>query len=113
MEKLSGVLEVTVTYLQRIALRPGSRIEVALQDVSRMDAPALELAKESRITAGEQVPFKFELSYEPTQIDPRMTYVVAATIHERNKMWRNTTQQPVLTHGNPTQQVEVVVQQVA
>ncbi len=41
---LSGILTGTVTYRERIALSPGSVIDVQLQDVSRADAAAQIIA---------------------------------------------------------------------
>jgi putative lipoprotein len=113
MSQLCGVIQVHVTYPQRVALRPGAKIEVLLQDFSHMDAPARTISSESRITAGEQVPFEFELPYDPESIDPRMTYAVTATIQERNKLWRSSNAYLVLTRRSPTDFVEVVVQPIA
>src|SRR5690606_28033950 len=55
----TGVLTGTVTYLQRVALPPGSVIEVRLQDVSRADAAAEVIASQTITTAGENVPIPF------------------------------------------------------
>ncbi len=109
----SGVFTGTVTYLQRIALPAGSVINVELQDVSRADAVAEVLATQTITTAGENVPIPFELTYDPSQIDQRFTYAVRAQIMVDGALrWTTTTQYPVLTNGNPTSGVEVVVMPV-
>ena len=73
------VLTGTVAYLQRIALPPDAVIDVQLQDVSLQDAPATVITSERYIAEGRQVPFPYELTYDPAAIDPKHTYAVAAT----------------------------------
>lgn len=104
--KVSG----TVTYLQRIALPPNAIVEVKLQEVSRLDAPAVTLAEQTIPTEGRQVPFAFELSYDTSQINPSYTYVVQARILVDGELrWINNTAYRVITQGNPTT-VEIIVQ---
>jgi uncharacterized lipoprotein YbaY len=111
--ELSGVLTGSVTYLQRVALPAGSVIEVQLQDVSRQDVAATVVATQTITTAGENVPIPFELSYDPVQIDPRMTYAVSVRITVDGALrWINTTSHPVLTRGAPVTNVEVLVEPV-
>jgi uncharacterized lipoprotein YbaY/heat shock protein HslJ len=69
----------TVSYRERIPLRPGSRLEIVLEDISQSDAPALQIARMERTDPG-QVPIPFELEYEPEAIDPRMSYAIRARI---------------------------------
>ena len=110
---LSGVLTGTVTYLQRIALPPNAVIDVQLQDVSLQDAPATVIAAERYISEGRQVPFPYELAYNPAEIDSGHTYAVAARITVDGKLrWINTQHYGVLTRGAPVADVEVVVESV-
>lgn len=112
-EPLSGVLTGAVTYRQRIALPAGAVIDVQLQDVSRADAAATIIAEQRIITSGEQAPFPFELSYDPAQIDERMTYVLAVRITIDDQLaWINTSHHAVLTHGAPATDVMVMVEPV-
>jgi uncharacterized lipoprotein YbaY len=107
------VLTGTVAYLQRIALPPDAVIDVQLQDVSLQDAPATVIAAERYITEGRQVPFPFELTYDPAGIDPKHTYAVAARITMDGKLrWINTQRYPVLTGGAPVTDVEILVESV-
>ena len=69
----------TVIYLERIALPPGAEVRVELQHVSRADAPAVVLAS-TRFEAEGAPPYPFELTYDPTDIDERMSYALRATI---------------------------------
>jgi uncharacterized lipoprotein YbaY len=107
---LTGVLTGDVTYRQRIALPPGSVIEVQLQDVSRADAPAQMIASQTITTSGENVPIPFVLMYDPAEIDPRSTYTLGARITvDGDLQWINAGRYAVLTGGNPTDHVVVMV----
>lgn len=90
----------TITWRERIALPPDAEITVRLQDVSRMDAPAVVLA-EQRFTAGaRQPPYPFDLIVEAARIDPRMRYTVSARVeHQGRLLFINDTSYPVLTQG--------------
>lgn len=106
----AGIVTVTVTYRERIALPPDATVNVQLQDISLMDAPAVVLTEET-ITVGEDsVPFTFELSYDPAQIDERMTYAVRAEIRDANDdlLFTTDTVMQVITGDNPTD-VEIVL----
>ncbi len=110
---LTGVLTGTITYLQRIALPPNAVIDVQLQDVSLQDVPATVIASERYIAEGRQVPFPFELTYDPAGITPERTYAIAARITVDGKLrWINTQSYPVLTRGAPITDVEIVVESV-
>ncbi len=103
----------TVTYLQRSALPPTAVIEVTLADVSKADAPA-EVISTQRIEAqGKQAPFAYELPYDPAKIDPRYDYAVSARITDGGKLlFISTRRYAVITKGNPTSNVEIVVEPV-
>jgi len=102
-----------VTYLQRIALSPDAVITVTLQDVSRADAPATVIGTQVQAAGGRQVPIAFEVTYDQTKIDQRLTYTVSATIQESGKVtWRSTQAYPVITGGAPTTGVQVTVEQM-
>lgn len=103
-----------VTYLVRSALPPTAVIEVVLQDVSKMDAPAETISSQRIEARGKQVPFPYELKYDPAQIDEKNTYAVRVTIKDGDKLlFTNTTVNLVLTKGAPTRGVEIIVEPVA
>jgi len=107
---LSGSLTGNVTYRERIALDPSAVIEVELLDVSKADAPAEVIASQTIEADGKQVPIPFELTYDPAKIDPRFTYAVAARILVNGELrWISQESNRVLTQGNPTSNVEIVV----
>ena len=97
--------EVTgsVTYRERIALTPGTIVDVKLLDVSLQDVEA-KVISEQIIEVEHQVPIPFELIYDPSQIDPRMTYAVRATIRDGEELLFTTDRSyPVLTRGKGDQ----------
>ena len=105
--------EVTgsVTYRERIALTPGTLVEVKLLDVSLQDV-ASKVISEQIIEIEHQVPIPFELIYDQSQIDQRMTYAVQATIrHGEELLFTTDRSYPVLTRGKGDQ-VDLVLVRV-
>ena len=107
MATLSG----TVTYRERIMLRPDATITVRLQDVSRQDAPALLIAEQQISAQGKSVPVPFSLEYDPARIDERYTYAVRADIRggDGALLWTTDTHYPVLTRGAPQESIDILV----
>lgn len=103
----------TVTYRQRIALTPGSTVRVALEDVSRADAPATLIAEQTIRPEG-QVPIPFTLEYDPARIDAGHRYAVRAQIRDADGRlrWSSTESHGVLTQGGPSR-VQIVVHPVS
>jgi putative lipoprotein len=94
----------TVTYLQRIALPPTAVIQVRLVDVSRADAPAVVLGEQVIQAGGSQVPFSFEIPYDPARIDPRFSYAIQARIEDGGRLlFINDQHYAVVTRGAPVQ----------
>jgi uncharacterized lipoprotein YbaY/heat shock protein HslJ len=93
----------TVSYRERILLRPGSRLEVVLEDVSRADVPAIQIARMERTDPG-QVPLPFELEYPPGAIDSRMSYAIRARIlaPDGSLLFINDANFPVITQDAGT-----------
>jgi len=104
----------TVAYRVRRALPPEARILVQLQDVSLADAPAVLLGEQTFEAAGKQVPFSFEVPFDPSDIDPRHSYNVRATIRgpDGSLMFSSTAAHPVITRDHPTLGVEIQLQPV-
>jgi putative lipoprotein len=100
-ESTTATVTGTVSYRERIALTPGTVVEVWLLDVSLADAPAKLIAGQT-ITPEHQVPIAFELTYDPADIDARLSYTVRATIRYGAKtMFITDRNYPVLTRGHP------------
>jgi uncharacterized lipoprotein YbaY len=109
-----SVMTGTVSYMPFIALDPRAVVQVQLLDVSKAGAPAQVMASQVFQSNGRQVPIPFALRYHPDQILPTHTYQVRANIAENGQpSWVTTQAFPVLTNGNPDNDVNVVVTQAA
>ena len=105
-------LDGEVFYLQRIALPPAATLNVALQDISLADAPAVTLARQSGPVKG-QVPLPFHLSYDPARLKPGHRYAVSARIELDGKLlFINTQQHSVALDGNDPQPLRIKVDPV-
>jgi putative lipoprotein len=99
-----------VTYLQRIALPDDAEIEVQIQDVSLADAKAQIIGTQLIKTNGRQVPIPYQVFYNPDIIVENHSYSMSARITAGGQLlFINDTNIPVITQGNPTKDVEVVV----
>ena len=102
----------TVFYRQRIALTPDAVVTVKLADVSLQDVAAVIITEQVIHPAGKQVPFAFQLDYDPAEIDPAHTYAVQVRIEDGGRlMFINTSAYHVITRDNPTE-VDVMVDMV-
>jgi putative lipoprotein len=95
----TDVIRGSATYRERIALPPGTTLELELLDVSKADAPAVVIASDS-IPVLRQVPIPFALAFDPSLIDEKNNYALTAKLmHEGAVLFRSTAITPVLTHG--------------
>lgn len=101
----------TITYTEEIALpAEGVVVTVKVEDVSRADAPAVTIGQQVIENPG-QVPIPFKIEYNPADIDERYVYALRARIEVDGKLWFiNTSRYAVITRGNPTSDIEVLVQ---
>lgn len=106
----------TVSYLQRIALPPDAMMSVRVQNLSIMDAPpsVTTLGEVTISTGGSQVPIPFAVPFDPGAVDERNEYGIYARITDAagNLLFLNTQPVKVLTQGNPSTGVEVIVEMV-
>jgi putative lipoprotein len=80
------IMKGEITYRERIALPPNAQVTVQLADVSLADAPAAIIG-EQQISPAGQVPIKFEIKFDPSVIQPNMTYALQARISVDNQLW--------------------------
>jgi heat shock protein HslJ len=106
-----AVITGVVIYRQRIALPDDAVVKVQLRDVSLMDVASQLMGEEVIQTNGKQVPIPYTVAYDPGEIDERNTYSMSARIEDGagKLLFISDTSIPVITHGNPTQDVEIVV----
>lgn len=106
------VVEGSATYRERIALPPDAEFEAVLQDVSRADAPAMELGR-ATIPNAPMPPIRFTIPYDAAAIVPSHSYAVRAVIRVDGKLWfTSDTHHPVLTRGAGNT-VDIVMKRVA
>jgi len=97
----AAVLEGTASYRERMLPPPGAVFSAVLEDISRADAPAVELGRVTRTDPGAP-PFAFAIPYDADAIDPRLTYAVRAQVRgPAGLIFTTDTIAPVLTRGAP------------
>ena len=108
----NGLIWGTLTKLDRMALVPGTRARVLLVDAARADAPSVEIASTSLVTAGNQVPLNFRIAYDPDRVNPRaQTYRLQARIEgpDGKLQYVTDTATFVLETAEPQQPVELML----
>ncbi len=96
---VSGRVKGTATYRERMALPADAVFEATLEDISQADAPAKVIGRVRKDRPGNP-PIAFEITYDPSRLDPAHRYVVRARILVAEKPFFTTDQQyPVLTGG--------------
>ncbi len=101
-----------VAYLERIALPEDAIVKMRLVNASLADAPPeMTTEGEQTIFNPGQAPIPFALRYNPANINENMLYSVSARIEDSagNLLFISTTSNPVITQGNPSEDVEVLV----
>ncbi len=104
----------TITYLQRIALPPGTmKVLVQLADISKQDVASVVLGQQI-ITLEQQVPIPFVVTYNPKDIISTHRYAIQARITAQDGLlWFTTTSvYQVITNGYPHSNVEIILQMV-
>ena len=113
-EQGSATVTGTVTYLQRIALPPGTmNVQVQLVDISKQDV-ASDVLGQQAMTLEHQVPIPFIVTYNPKDIVSTHRYAIQARITELDgTLWFTTTSvYQGITNGYPRSNVEVILQMV-
>jgi putative lipoprotein len=103
----------TATYLQRIALPPQAVLTVRIEDVSIADAPMEVVGEQVIKTEGTQVPIAFAVPYDSSKIIENHRYSLRVRIEDGagRLLFINDTNVPVITNGNPTEDIEVILVQ--
>jgi putative lipoprotein len=101
----------TVTYLVRMALPSDATVIVKIEDISLADAPSTVVGEQEIKTDGKQVPIPYGVTYDTDEIVDNHSYSITARILDGTGklMFISDTVVPVITRGNPTENVEVVV----
>lgn len=114
VSQAQGTANVTgiVTLRERIALPSNAVVTMQLAEV-RTGQPNLVVAEQTFSTNGAQAPFSFTLPYDPARVSPNAIYIIQANIRYSNAVQFTTTaQHRVITGGNPTANVQVLMVRV-
>ena len=105
-----ATLSGTVSYRERIALPPGSQLQVTLEDTSRADAPATVLG-EFHETVSAQVPLPFSIAYAPADVQPNHRYSLRARLTDADGrlLFISDTHIPVLGPNDPSGPIAIPV----
>ena len=100
---------------ENVTLPDGATIQVQIQDVSVADAPAKVMGEQTIDGSGKSLPIPYEVSYDPSDIDDRFSYSMSVRIEDGdgNLIYISDTNTPVITNGNPTENVNINVVPVA
>ena len=95
--------------MPRIALPDDAVVSVQIYNAQLADATEV-LGEQVIETGGQQVPIPYEVAYNPEDINENMMYSVSARIEdgEGNLLFISDTVTPVITNGNPTEDVEIM-----
>lgn len=109
----SATVTGTVTPQEPITLPSDATLSVLLEDVTLQDAPALTIGEQIVNPMG-QTPIPFRVTYDPTSVDPNHTYAVEVSITDGSGrlLFTNTQSYPVITQGNLSSGIQVVVRRV-
>jgi len=76
----------TIWIRQKVALPPDAVLTVTLSDASLADSPSKVLAQQATRTEGKQAPFKFELPFNPADVQPNARILLSAAITINDKV---------------------------
>ena len=96
---------------ESVTLPDGANIQVQIQDVSVADAPAKVIGEQTIDGSGKSLPVPYEVSYDASEIDDRFSYSMSVRIEDADGslIYISDTNTPVITNGNPTENVDINV----
>ncbi|MBW0145897.1 YbaY family lipoprotein [Marinobacter arenosus] len=106
---LMQVVTGEVWYRERIALPPGTKVIVTLEDQSRADAPATVITDYTYVVDDKAPPYPFRLVYDPSVISERMTYGLRARILKDDQLLFTSTEHVDPFAGNPGEPIRIMV----
>ncbi len=100
-----------ITHSHRMSIPSGYKITVQIEDTTKVDTPGKKIAETVIESQGVELPMPFEVIYDPGKINPSHTYSLQVKIEDSSgtKVYSNNTIVPVITNGNPTHKIEVIL----
>jgi heat shock protein HslJ len=99
-----------VTFAEPTTLPEDVMVQVRINDISRMDAPAVVMG-EQIVSSSGSTPIPYCVCYNPDDIQPHHTYSMQAGIEDSTGalLYISNTITPVITRGAPGDGVEIAV----
>jgi len=99
-----------ITHSHQMALPIGYVVTIQIMDTTKA-TPGKMIAQQVIESHGEVLPMPFEIIYDPGKINPEHAYNVLVEIEDSTgiMLYTNNTIVPVITKGNPTQKVDIIV----
>jgi putative lipoprotein len=100
-----------IAHTHPMTLPVGYVVTVQIEDTTKADAPGKKIAEQVIKSQGEELPMPFEVVYDPGKTNASHTYSVRVKIEDSagKMLYTNNTSVLVITNGNPTQNVDVIV----
>jgi putative lipoprotein len=95
-------------YRERIALTPAAVVQVEVVELTKEGSPGTVIGQQTIQSPG-QVPIPFTVAITPQQLRADATYVVNARITDGGRVFSTAAPVPVLTQGNRSSEVQVLV----
>ena len=106
-----GTVSGTIILPEGATVPEGATINIQVQDTSLADVAATTMGEQVIDGDGQTGDIEFEIEYDPDEIVDGHTYTMRARIEDEDGslLFINDTSIPVITNGNPTEDVEVPV----
>ena len=104
MIRISG----SALYRERIALPADAVFEATLEDVSRADAVS-EVLGRARLEPAGQPPFRFEIGYDPSKMQPGHSYAVRARVTQGDQLLFTTERLYPFPKSGPPGEVQLML----
>ncbi|HVG57333.1 MAG TPA: YbaY family lipoprotein [Hyalangium sp.] len=98
----------SVMYRERIALTPAAVVQVEVVELTKEGSPGTVIGQQT-IQSPSQVPIPFTVVINPQLLRADATYVVNARITDGGRVFSTAAPVPVLTQGNRSSEVQVLV----
>ncbi len=104
---LTGLID----HPHQMTLADGTIVVVRIEDTTKTGAPGKKIAEEVIKSQGDIIPMPFAVVYDPGKINENHTYSISVKIKDSdgNTVYTNESNVPVITKGNPTRDIDVLV----
>jgi putative lipoprotein len=101
----------TIDHSHWMTLPDGTMVIVRIEDTTRDGAPGKKVAESVIKSQGEVIPMPFAVVYDPGKINDNHKYSLTVKIEDSTGkiLYTNQSDVPVLTQGNPTHDIDVIV----